>query len=261
MNMPFAACKSFWTKIGLSSIILFSYAGIVVAQSDDAWKATDLKQLFQAFCPAIVLKTQPVTITMPQFVDDGISVPVQVESKLPDTESICLIAKDNPFPLLACFDFSPQAYPIIQTRIRLAKSTTILAIVTSKGRRYSFSKQIQIGKGGCGAGMVVRSAAVLPHPSFHTRVNGGWTDLYIKINHMMPKPDSPEDYDRTNFLREIVVKSGSDVMVKATLGPSLADNPFLFVRYKTTSLPAQVSWRNKKGQRWVISLPINQSDN
>lgn len=91
-----------------------------------------------------------VSLKIANLAENGTQVPVDVSTSLENVENITLFAKDNPRPLLVSFTIPQGTLPEISTRIRLAKSTVVYAIVTANGNRYSAKKSVQVTIGGCG---------------------------------------------------------------------------------------------------------------
>jgi sulfur-oxidizing protein SoxY len=102
------------------------------------------------------LKAQPnasdaVTLSVPDFVENGAVVPVEVTSTITGPQQLYIISESNPFPLVAKFDFPEGTAPFVSTRIKVASSCNIYAVVKSQDRYYSAVKATQVTVGGCGA--------------------------------------------------------------------------------------------------------------
>jgi sulfur-oxidizing protein SoxY len=91
-----------------------------------------------------------IDLDLPELTENGAMVPVAVMSRLPRTEQILLLAEANPFPLVALFGIAPGTEPYISTRVKLAQTCTVHAIVKSDGRFYSVTKNTAVITGGCG---------------------------------------------------------------------------------------------------------------
>lgn len=91
-----------------------------------------------------------IDLEMPELTENGAMVPVAVTSRLPKTEQILLLADSNPFPMVALFEVSAGTEPYISTRVKLAQTCTVHAIVKADGRLYSVTKNAAVISGGCG---------------------------------------------------------------------------------------------------------------
>ena len=86
----------------------------------------------------------------PDIAENGGVVPIGVNSKLPNTESIAILVEKNPFTLAAMFDFPAGTEPTISTRIKMRETSNVHALVKAGGKYYVTSKEIKVTLGGCG---------------------------------------------------------------------------------------------------------------
>jgi sulfur-oxidizing protein SoxY len=91
-----------------------------------------------------------ITIKAPDIAENGAVVPVTVESDLPNVESVSILVNNNPRPLSAMFILGPGVQPNISTRIKMAKTSDIIAVVKSGGKRFTAEKEVKVTIGGCG---------------------------------------------------------------------------------------------------------------
>ena len=95
-------------------------------------------------------ESNSVTINAPDIAENGRVVPVTISTDLPNVESIDLYAPENPIPLVASYELSPEALPEVTTRIKMAKTQNLVAVVKSDGKLYSAKKEVKVTIGGCG---------------------------------------------------------------------------------------------------------------
>jgi len=93
-----------------------------------------------------------VELTVPAFVENGSIVPVEVTSQLGGPQTIFVFSEANPFPLVARFFVPEGTVPYVSTRIKVAQSCNIYALVHAEGRYYSAVKATTVTVGGCGNG-------------------------------------------------------------------------------------------------------------
>jgi sulfur-oxidizing protein SoxY len=91
-----------------------------------------------------------ISLMVPDLVENGAVVPVEVTSHLAGAQSIYLISESNPFPLVARLDFPEGTQPFVATRIKVAQSCNIYAVVRTGGQLVWTSKGTQVTIGGCG---------------------------------------------------------------------------------------------------------------
>ena len=90
-----------------------------------------------------------VAILAPEIAENGAVVPLEVISKLDKTESIAIVVEKNPNPLAANFTIPDGTLPDIQTRVKMAQTCKVYALVKANGKFYYAAKEIKITQGGC----------------------------------------------------------------------------------------------------------------
>ena len=93
-----------------------------------------------------------IQLVVPDFVENGSVVPVEVTSRLLGPQTIFVLSEANPFPLVARFAIPEGTLPYVSTRIKVAKSCNIYALVQADDRFYSAVKSTTVTVGGCGNG-------------------------------------------------------------------------------------------------------------
>lgn len=91
-----------------------------------------------------------ITIKAPDIAENGAVVPVEVMSDLPNVESISILAEGNGTPLAASFLLASPTIPEVSTRIKMGKTSNVVAVVKSGGKLYSARKEVKVTIGGCG---------------------------------------------------------------------------------------------------------------
>lgn len=94
--------------------------------------------------------SKDILIKLPDVAENGAAVPIEITSRIPDTQSIAIVADKNPFPLVATFAFTPGVEPYASTRIKLAGSSDVRVIVAAGGRIYTAVREVKVVTGGCG---------------------------------------------------------------------------------------------------------------
>lgn len=91
-----------------------------------------------------------IDIKAPEIAENGAVVPVTVSTQLPDVKTISILVDNNPSPLISSFEINQQLSPYVSTRVKMAKTSNITAIVASKDGYFSASRTIKVTIGGCG---------------------------------------------------------------------------------------------------------------
>jgi len=91
-----------------------------------------------------------ITIKAPDIAENGAVVPVSIKTTLADVTDIGIIAEKNGTPMAASFKMSANAKGYVSTRIKMGKTSSIIAVVVAGGKTYSARKEVKVTIGGCG---------------------------------------------------------------------------------------------------------------
>jgi sulfur-oxidizing protein SoxY len=112
--------------------------------------ATKLDEALKTIGGAGAAESKDILVKAPDIAENGAVVPVEIESKIPGTTSIALIIETNLNPLCSTYDFSNGALGYVSTRVKMAKSSKVRAIVKAGGKTYTAAKEVKVTIGGCG---------------------------------------------------------------------------------------------------------------
>lgn len=142
---------------GSGAVAVATATGLLKAGT--VWAAPWNKTAFESKAVADALKnlgaselvdSKDIVITAPDIAENGAIVPVAVTSKIPNTESISIIAEKNPFPLAASFNIAGGGESYVSTRIKMGNTSDVRAVVKAGGKFYTAAKEIKVTVGGCG---------------------------------------------------------------------------------------------------------------
>jgi len=91
-----------------------------------------------------------LVLNLPDVAENGVLVPVEVNSKSLDVRRFVLVAERNPFPLIADFRFEPGALPWIEARMKLAESSHVAVYAETAAGWLQVRKFVRVIAGGCG---------------------------------------------------------------------------------------------------------------
>lgn len=91
-----------------------------------------------------------IKIKAPDIAENGAVVPVSVSTSLGNVDSIAVIAEKNGTPLASNFKLGASAIPNVSTRIKMGKTSDVIAVVKANGKAYSARKNVKVTIGGCG---------------------------------------------------------------------------------------------------------------
>ncbi|MFY9760626.1 MAG: thiosulfate oxidation carrier protein SoxY [Xanthobacteraceae bacterium] len=110
-------------------------------------EADAIKTLFAGKTPEA---SDKVNLDAPEIAENGAVVPISVSTTLPDVTSIAILVSENPFPLAAIYPIPPGTSPTVANRLKMAKTSKVIALVTSGDKVFSASKEVKVTVGGCG---------------------------------------------------------------------------------------------------------------
>lgn len=90
-----------------------------------------------------------IEIKAPDIAENGAVVPVTVSTSL-NADAISIVAEGNPTPLAANFQLASNAQGFVSTRIKMGKTSNVIAVVKSGDKLYSARKEVKVTIGGCG---------------------------------------------------------------------------------------------------------------
>ena len=140
------------TVLGLLFAAGFLKPGDAIAAewNKDAFNTKNLADTLKAMGGGTVTDSKDIAMTAPDIAENGAVVPVALTSNIPKTESIAILVEKNPSMLAASFDLSAGTEPMISTRIKMAQTSNVYALVKADGKFYATAKEIKVTLGGCG---------------------------------------------------------------------------------------------------------------
>ena len=97
-----------------------------------------------------IAESDLIMIKAPDIAENGGVVPVTVSTELDKVKKISILVENNPNPLTSSFDINDQLNPYVSTRVKMAKTSNITAIVTTDNGYFRASRNIKVTIGGCG---------------------------------------------------------------------------------------------------------------
>ncbi len=116
-----------------------------------AFDAEDVDGTLKAlFGDDAVQDSGEITVKGPEIAENGAVVPIKVTAKMNDVQSIAIIVPENPAPMVASFDMESGIVPEVSVRIKMGKTSDVIALVKSNGQVYRGAKEVKVTIGGCG---------------------------------------------------------------------------------------------------------------
>ena len=149
-----ASRRGFLRQTGLLGLAV-SALTLLPRMAHAAWNkmAFDAKTLADAYKSMGVdapTASADIQLIASDIAENGAVVPVQAISKIPNTTQISFLVEKNPTLLTAQFDLGPDTLAEVSTRVKMAQTSNVIALVKADGKFYTASKEIKVTLGGCG---------------------------------------------------------------------------------------------------------------
>jgi sulfur-oxidizing protein SoxY len=117
---------------------------------EDAFKAKGDADAIKALYGRTAEPSDKVKLDAPEIAENGAVVPISVTTTLTDVTSISFLVSENPNALAASYRIPAGTLPSVANRLKMAKTTNVIAIVEAGGKLYSATKEVKVTVGGCG---------------------------------------------------------------------------------------------------------------
>ena len=139
--------------VGLGNIP-FSLVPTFAAANDkypeDAFKAKSDADAIKSLYGKTAEPSDKVKLDAPEIAENGAVVPIAVTTTLTDVTSVSFLVPENPNVLAAYYKIPPGTMPNVANRLKMAKTSNVIAIVEAGGKLYSATKEVKVTVGGCG---------------------------------------------------------------------------------------------------------------
>ncbi|MBS0002454.1 MAG: thiosulfate oxidation carrier protein SoxY [Thioalkalivibrio sp.] len=129
---------------------LLAPSKLLAAFPAEVFKTRDYEASLQAALGTTELAEGDIEITAPEIAENGMVVPVTVETGLSDVSEMALFVVENGSPLTSQYILGAGAVPMFATRIKMGESSDVVATVKSNGTWYQASREVKVTIGGCG---------------------------------------------------------------------------------------------------------------
>ena len=130
---------------------LLSPRAVLAAWPKAAFEAKNVEDaMSKLFGSAENTPSGDIKIKAPDIAENGAVVPVSISTSLGNVDSIAVIAEKNGTPLASNFKLGASAIPNVSTRIKMGKTSDVIAVVKANGKAYSARKNVKVTIGGCG---------------------------------------------------------------------------------------------------------------
>lgn len=252
-----------WLKAGLALAVMPVWllarkveAATWFAQAFEAKQTTQVMAVLKATAVPVSADLQ---IDAPQKAENGAVVQVELTSKLAagNVSSLRLLADANPTPLIASFELGKQVLPRLVTRIKLAQSGEVIALLQQANSQFQQQRrQVIVLEDGCAgsereepfASSMKMRARLLDDSALGQQV----TELKIIILHPMRTGRSKNDDGQVlpaHFMQLMQVVLNGQVIVDVQTGTGISRNPYFtfYIKEAKVGDVIAVNWQDNLG--------------
>jgi sulfur-oxidizing protein SoxY len=122
----------------------------MAAWNKGAFEAKSVGDVMKNLGVSAPADSKDISIKAPDIAENGAVVPVEVTSGIAGITSIIVIAEKNASPLIGTFNLSGGTQGFVSTRIKMANTSLVRAVVNAGGKSYTAAKEVKVTIGGCG---------------------------------------------------------------------------------------------------------------
>lgn len=208
-------------------------------------------------------KLQPadgvITLEAPARAQDAAVVPIAIRAAFPQSpgryiDKVWLLVDNNPSPIAAVFQFTPQSGRAdIETRIRVEQYTFVRAVALTNDGAYAMATRYVKASGGCSAPAGKDAEAARANLGrMRMRIDdAAQTGAPVLAQLMISHPNDSglamdqltRNYAPPHFVRTVEVSYGGKPLLRADVDFSISENPnfrFYFVPGQGDELEAKV---------------------
>ncbi len=133
---------------------LMASSGLITQAQANEWEkqafeGKSLDDVVKAFGGGGTEKSSAVNLTAPDIAENGAVVPIVIATTLKASQ-MAIIVEKNPTALSGIFYFPEGAEPFVSTRVKMAQTSNVYALVKADQKWYIASKEVKVTLGGCG---------------------------------------------------------------------------------------------------------------
>jgi sulfur-oxidizing protein SoxY len=123
----------------------------MAAWAKDAFEAKEVgAAMTGSMGSADAADSDKIQLKAPDIAENGAVVPITVSSEIDGTTSMSILVAKNNTPLTSTYELGPTTEAYISTRVKMGKTSDVIAVVKAGGKLYSTKKEVKVTIGGCG---------------------------------------------------------------------------------------------------------------
>jgi len=134
----------------IGMVMLAPLNALAAVWNKSAFEATSTQAALKGLTVSEATLSNDIVIIAPDFAENGSVVQVEVKSNIPNSEAIAILVDKNPTSLIANFMFGQGALAHVITRIKMAETSEVHAIVKVGKQYFKATKRVEVSLSGCG---------------------------------------------------------------------------------------------------------------
>jgi sulfur-oxidizing protein SoxY len=135
---------------GVTVFLIAPINALAATWNKRAFEATKFSNAANDLAIKNEIPSQDIDINAPDRAENGAIVQVEINSRIPNTESIAIFVEHNPTTLIGHFTFTNGALPQLVTRIKMAETSDIKIVVKAGDQYFTAAKNVVVLENGCG---------------------------------------------------------------------------------------------------------------
>jgi sulfur-oxidizing protein SoxY len=131
--------------------LLRPLAALAQEWNQAAFETKDVNQAMREADVRDLIETPDILVKAPEIAENGAQVPIEIDSRVPGTQSISIFVDRNVQPYVGTFTFRDGAVPFISTRIKMGETSPLRVVVRASGKQYVAVREVKVTIGGCGS--------------------------------------------------------------------------------------------------------------
>jgi len=123
---------------------------VLAAWPESAFAQKTLADAISTIAGGAAADSGDIKIKAPDIAENGAVVPITVSTGMTGVEKISVFVAENPQPLAASFDLTSSCEGFVSTRIKMGKTSDVVAVVQAGGKAFQAKKTVKVTIGGCG---------------------------------------------------------------------------------------------------------------
>jgi len=136
--------------MAISSGLLSSQLALAEEANTNPFTAKTIDEALKLINAADNKPSTDIQLKAPEIAENGAVVPLTVSTTLAGVMGISIVVANNPTPLAATFTIPEGGKAEVSTRIKMAKTSDVIALVQTKDGFFSARQEVKVTIGGCG---------------------------------------------------------------------------------------------------------------